>query len=172
MWSVNLPISGCYFSPEFIARPSVAFLSKQEYIPQHCCDAPATGSDDKPAGGKDDTMPDNGEHKLKVSLSLKWDHGDVYKATVTVTVTDSCYVPGELRHGLPSGTVGVPEVEYLTFDFTHGGICSDIVKHIAKTIDVTLSPPNPKVTAFAAVNGNAAGADTTAFPQPKQAHPC
>ncbi len=64
-------------------------------------------------------MPEAVDHKLKVVLALKWNHGDIYDATVTVTVTDSCYVPGDLKIGLPPGTVGIPEIEYLTFSFTH-----------------------------------------------------
>jgi len=50
-------------------------------------------------------------HNLKVVLQLTWKHGDDYTAKVSVTTTDSCYHAGELKKGLPPGTVGVPEIE-------------------------------------------------------------
>lgn len=48
-------------------------------------------------------------------------------ATVSVTIF-SCYKPGELHEGLPKGQVGIPEMEYLTFDFIHTSDkgCSDL----------------------------------------------
>ena len=106
------------------------------------------------------------KHTLKVVLGLIWDHKDIYDATVSVTITDSCYVPGDLKVGLPPGMVGVPEVEYLTFYFTHkGGICSDIVKTVNKTIQIPFSPAKPTATAFAVVNGKVAGQDSKPFPK-------
>lgn len=111
-------------------------------------------------------MADNVEHKLKVSLTLKWVQGNLYDAKVSVTVTDSCYVEQDLKKGLPPGTVGVPEIEYLTFSFTHkGGICSDIVKTVDRTIQIPFSEGKPSVTAFATVNGKVAGEDTKPFPR-------
>jgi hypothetical protein len=37
-------------------------------------------------------MADAADHKLKVVLALKWVHGNVYDAKVSVTVPDSCYM--------------------------------------------------------------------------------
>jgi hypothetical protein len=118
------------------------------------------------AHGKDGIMADNVEHKLKVSLALKWVHGNVYEAKVFVTITDSCYVEGNLKVGLPPGTVGTPELEYLTFSFTHkGGICSDIVRTVDQTIQIPFSTGKSNVTAYAVVNGKVAGSDTKPFPR-------
>jgi hypothetical protein len=78
-------------------------------------------------------------------------------------------VPGKLHEGLPQGKVGIPEIEYLTFDFTHkeGVACSDLVKPIEETIQIKFSPAKPKATAFAVVNGEVVGQDTRPFPKGK-----
>jgi hypothetical protein len=113
-------------------------------------------------------MVDDGEHKLNGSLALIWVHGNVYNAKVSVMITDSCYVQGGLELGLPSGTVGIPENEYLTFDFTHkGGICGQICMTVEKTIQIPFSAGKPNVTAFAVVTGKVAGQDTKPFPKGK-----
>lgn len=114
-------------------------------------------------------MPDAAKRPLKVALDLKWKQKDTYDATVSVTVIDSCYEPGTLHEGLPKGKVGIPEMEYLTFDFTHesGKACSDLVKTVAKTIQVKFSPAKPNATAFAVVNGEVVGQDTKPFPKGK-----
>lgn len=106
-------------------------------------------------------------HNLKVVLEIKWVQGNDYDAKVSVTITDSCYHPGNITIGLPPGEVGIPEVEYVTFNFTHdeGKVCSDVAKTVDKTIRVTFSSAKPKLTAFAAVNGKAAGSDTKPFPR-------
>jgi hypothetical protein len=106
-------------------------------------------------------------HNLKVVLDLKWVQGNEYEAKVSVTITDSCYHPGEIKIGLPPGEVGIPEVEYITFSFTHdeGRVCSDITKAVDKTIRVPFSAAKPKLTAFAVVNGRGAGSDTKTFPR-------
>jgi hypothetical protein len=107
-------------------------------------------------------------HKLEVKLALKWLHGNEYEATVSVTLIDSCYHELDLKIGLPPGTVGVPEIEYLTYSFSHKGeICSDIVKTVKKSIQITFSTGKPTVTAFAAVNGQVAGSDSKPFPRKK-----
>lgn len=111
-------------------------------------------------------MADAKEQKLNVSLDLKWAHGNIYDAKVSVTITDSCYVPGDLKIGLPPGTVGIPEIEYLTFYFTYKPDgCLDVVKTVDKSIQLTFSPVKPKATAFAVVNGTVAGEDTKEFPR-------
>jgi hypothetical protein len=120
------------------------------------------------ARGKDEVMADVVDHKLKVSLALKWLHGDIYEAKVSVTVTDTCYVEGDLKVGLPTGTVGIPEIEYLTFSFTHkGGACGQTVRTVEKAIQIPFSTGKPNVTAFAVVNGKVAGQDTKPFPKGK-----
>jgi len=115
---------------------------------------------------KEKNMASAAERPLKVVLELKWDHKDIYDAKVSVTVIDSCYVPGKLHEGLPPGEVGIPEMEYLTFPFTHKeGICSDIVRTIDQTIKIRFSAAKPKATAFATVNGKVVGHDTKPFPK-------
>lgn len=106
-------------------------------------------------------------HNLKVVLDLKWVQGNEYDAKVSVTITDSCYHEGDIKIGLPPGEVGIPEVEYVTFSFTHdeGKACGDITKTVHKTIRVPFSASKPKLTAFATVNGKAAGSDTKEFPR-------
>jgi hypothetical protein len=108
-------------------------------------------------------------HNLKVVLTLKWLQGNNHEANVAVTITDTCYHDGALRMGLPPGTVGLPEIEYITFFFTHddGKACGDIVRTVEKTIKIPFSNAKPKVTAFAAVNDKAAGSDTKPFPRQK-----
>ncbi len=111
-------------------------------------------------------MADNADYKLKVGLGLIWLRKDIYGAKVSVTILDTCYVAGDLKIGLPPGTVGVPEVEYLTFSFTHkDGPCGHIVQTVDKTIEIPFSTAKPNVTAFAVVNGKVAGQDTKPFPK-------
>jgi hypothetical protein len=113
-------------------------------------------------------MTDAAKRPLKVVLALKWNHKDIYDAKVSVTVIDSCYVPGKLHEGLPNGKAGIPEMEYLTFDFTHkGGTCSDLVKTVDQTIQIKFSSVKPNATVFAVVNGEVAGQDTKPFPKGK-----
>jgi hypothetical protein len=69
---------------------------------------------------------------------------------------------------LPNGKAGIPEMEYLTFDFTHkGGTCSDLVKTVDQTIQIKFSSVKPNATVFAVVNGEVAGQDTKPFPKGK-----
>jgi len=111
--------------------------------------------------------PDPKIHNLKVILDLKWIKGNDYEAKVTVTITDSCYHPGQLEIGLPPGTAGIPEIEYLTFNLTHDGgkVCSDLTRDVDQTIHVPFSSAKPKATAYAVVNGKVAGSDTKPFPR-------
>jgi hypothetical protein len=106
-------------------------------------------------------------HKLRVTLALKWLKGGQYEAQVSVEIIDSCYHPGALSVGLPSGVVVLPEVEPLTFTFTRdeGKACADVVRTVDKTITATSSAGKQKVTAFAVVNGAVAGSDTKPFPR-------
>lgn len=111
-------------------------------------------------------MSDSVTRRLKVALTLVWADDDIYHATVSVTVSDSGYLPGNLYVGLPVGKVGLSEIEYLTFDFTHkDSACGDLVKTIEKTIDLKFSSARPTVTAFAVVDGGVVGQDTKLFPK-------
>ena len=111
-------------------------------------------------------MTDAAQRPLKVVLGLVWAQKDVYHATVSVTILDTCYVAGDLREGLPKGKVGVPETAYLTFDFTlKGGPCGQIVTTVHKTIDIKGPPGRTKATAYAVVNGQVVGEDTKDFPR-------
>jgi hypothetical protein len=111
------------------------------------------------------------QHKLNVKLALAWEHGDEYKATVTVTTTDTCYHAGELKVGLPPHTEGTGLIEYLTFSFSHEGKeCGQIVRDVSKSIMVKIPSVKHSVTAYAVVNGKVAGEAGAALPK-KVAHP-
>jgi hypothetical protein len=111
-------------------------------------------------------MANDATHKLKVKVSLKWVQGNEYEASVAVETLDSCYHEVDLKIGLPPGTLGIPEIEYLTFTFTHsGGICSDIVKTVTRKINVPFSAAKRSVTAYAVVNGKIVGEDTAPLPK-------
>ncbi len=113
-------------------------------------------------------MADDVEPKLHVSLALNWDHGNVYDAKVSVTILDTNYVQGDLNEGLPPEMAGLPEMEYLTFNFTHkGGICGHIVQIVSKTMQIPFTAAKPNVTAFVVVNGKVVGQDTKPFPKGK-----
>ena len=108
------------------------------------------------------------QHNLKVKLALAWEHGDEYKATVTVTTTDTCCHAGTLKVGLPPGT-GL--IEYLSFDFTHEGKeCGQIVRDVSKSITIKIPSVKREVTAYAVVNGHVAGEAGEPAPR-KVAHP-
>lgn len=111
------------------------------------------------------------QHNLKVKLALVWEHGDEYKATVTVTTTDTCYHAGELVVGLPPNTVGTGLIEYLSFYFTHQGAeCGDIVQDVKKSITVSIPSLKHDATAYAVVNGHVAGQASEPVPKKKAAH--
>jgi hypothetical protein len=113
-----------------------------------------------------ETMTVDTNHALDVGLELKWVHGNSYDAEVSVVTPDSGYVAGELKVGLPPAMAATPEVEYLTFAFTHrSGPSSDLVKTNRRTIRITFSPAKPKVSAFAVVNGKVAGQDSKTYPK-------
>jgi hypothetical protein len=108
------------------------------------------------------------QHNLQVKLALAWEHGEEYKATVTVTTTDTCYHAGELKVGLPPHTEGTGLVEYLSFYFTHeGGECGQIARNVSKSIVVKIPSVKRSVTAYAVVNGQVAG--QAGEPLPKKA---
>jgi hypothetical protein len=110
------------------------------------------------------------QHNLKVKLVLAWEHGDEYKATVTVTTTDTCYHAGTLKVGLPPHQEGTGLIEYLSFDFTHEGKeCGQIVRDVSKSITITIPSVKREVTAYAVVNGHVAGEAGAPVPR-KVAH--
>lgn len=106
-------------------------------------------------------------YHLDVALALKRSHDDVYDAKVSVTLPDGCYHAGKLRLGLPRGSMGIPEAQYLTFPFKHeeGAMCAQMVTTVSQTIRVTSNDAKPKATAYAVVNGQVAGSDTKPFPR-------
>lgn len=111
-------------------------------------------------------MADTSNNTLKVSLALSWAHDNIYDANVSVTVPDSCYIEGDLKVGLPPGMVGIPEIQYLTFSFTHkSGPCSEIIRTVKKSAQVQISLAKRSVTAFAAVDGKERGHDTKSIPR-------
>jgi hypothetical protein len=113
----------------------------------------------------------NTQHNLKVKLALTHEHGDEYKATVTVTTTDTCYHAGALKVGLPPHTEGTGLTEYLSFDFTHEGKeCGQIARDVSKSIVVNIPTVKRSVTAYAVVNGKVAGEAGASLPK-KVAHP-
>jgi hypothetical protein len=110
------------------------------------------------------------QHNLEVDLALTWEDGDEYKATVTVTTTDSCYRAGELKVGLPPHQEGTGLVEYLNFAFTHeGDLCGQIVRDVSKSIMVQIPSVKREVTAYAVVNGHVAGEAGAPVPRKKAA---
>jgi hypothetical protein len=111
------------------------------------------------------------QHNLEVELALVWEHSDEYKATVTVTTTDSCYHAGELKVGLPPHKEGTGLTEYLSFYFTHeGDVCSQIVRDVSKSIVVKIPSVKREVTAYAVVNGHVAGEAGEPVPRKRAAH--
>ena len=114
-------------------------------------------------------MADKTNFQLKVHLGLLWLQKNDYQATVSVQITDTCYHEVDLKVGLPPGTVGVPEILYLTYTFTHdsGKLCGDVVRTVKKSIKIQFSDATPTVTAYAVVNGQVAGSDTKLFPKSK-----
>jgi hypothetical protein len=110
------------------------------------------------------------QYHLNVKLALAWEHGDEYKATVTVTTTDTCYHAGELKVGLPPHTEGTGLIEYLSFDFTYkGDLCGQIVRDVSKSILIKIPSVKHEVTAYAVVNGQIAGQASAPVPK-KIAH--
>ena len=111
------------------------------------------------------------QHNLEVELALAWEHGDEYKATVTVTTTDSCYHAGELKVGLPPHKEGTGLTEDLSFYFTHeGDVCGQIVREVSKSITVKIPSVKREVTAYAVVNGHVAGEAGEPVPRKRAAH--
>ena len=111
------------------------------------------------------------QHNLKVKLALVWEHGDEYKATVTVTTTNTCYHAGELKVGLPPHQEGTGLIEYLSFYFTHEG--DKCGQNCSRRVEVDHGQ-NPsvkrEVTAYAVVNGHVAGEAGEPVPRKKAAH--
>jgi hypothetical protein len=104
---------------------------------------------------------------LNVVLKLVWQTGDQYKAEVSTTVTDSCYEAVSIRHGLPNGMKGMPEMAYITAELSHEGeACAAVMRTITQTIDGVHSRGKPLgVTAFVTIGDKIVGADREAFPR-------
>ncbi len=113
-------------------------------------------------------MPNDMVFHLGAKIGMAWLHGDIYGIHVTVTTLDTCYVPGELKVGIPPGKVEDPDTEYLTFEFTHkDGPCGQIVSEKAKSIEVPFPKAKKNVKVYVVVNGQVAGEATTYFPKSK-----
>ena len=88
-----------------------------------------------------------------------------YKATVTVTMTDTCCHAGALKVGLPPHTEGTGLV-----DFTHeGNACGQIVRGVSKSIMGKIPSVKRSIAAYAVVNGQVASEASAALPK-KVAH--
>src|ERR1700677_210984 len=88
-----------------------------------------------------------------------------YKATVTVTTTDTCCHAGALKVGLPPYTEGTGLVDF-THEGTEGG---HVVRAVAKSIMVKVPSVKRSIAAYAVVNGQVAGEASAASPK-KVAH--
>jgi hypothetical protein len=104
---------------------------------------------------------------LHVVLRLTWLSGDRYRAEVDTTVTDSCYKEVSIRHGLPNGMKGMPEMAYITAELSHDGeACATVMRTIKQTIDGVHSSGHPLgVTAFVTIGDNIVGFDREEFPR-------
>jgi hypothetical protein len=80
--------------------------------------------------------------------------GDAYKAK-------------SIRHGLPKGKQGIPEIAFIVAEHSHeGGPCTEALRDIVQKIDGISSSGHPQgVTAFATVNGEVVGEDHKPFPR-------
>jgi hypothetical protein len=105
--------------------------------------------------------------QLKVTLSLKWQHGTDYEAEVAVQLPDDCFHYVDLKAGLPPGAVGLPEIQYLTATITRdvGRACAEHVTNPSKKINIASSEGKQKVTANAVLNDKIVGSDTKPFPR-------
>jgi hypothetical protein len=103
---------------------------------------------------------------LKVTLHLHRIRGDEYGAKVTTHATDSCYKAKSIRHGLPEGKQGIPEIAYIVAELSHeGGPCTQALRDIVQSIDgISSAGHNQGVTAFAVVNGEVVGHDHKPYP--------
>ena len=111
------------------------------------------------------------QHNLEVELALVWEHSDEYKATVTVTTTNSCYHARRAQGRLAASQEGTGLTEYLSFYFTHeGDVCGQIVRDVSKSIVVKIPSVKREVTAYAVVNGHVAGEAGAPVPRKKAAH--
>ena len=105
--------------------------------------------------------------QLKVRLQLEWIRADEYRAIVTTQATDSCYKGQSIRHGLPKGKQGIPEIAFIVAELSHeGGTCTEALRDIVQTIEGVHSGGHPQgVTAFATISGEVVGQDHQAFPR-------
>ena len=104
---------------------------------------------------------------LHVKLALHWIEKDDYDAKVTTTLLDTCYKFKEIRHGLPTGMLGIPEFAYVTVEYTRetGVLCGQIVREDAHSIKPVHSAGKWGAHAFVVVNGEVVGGDSAGFPR-------
>ena len=103
---------------------------------------------------------------LKVSLKLRLSGKDQYDATVVTTVIDTCYAPTAIRPGLPPGIVGLPELDYITAEFSRNGQnCGQLVRDVQQVLGGLRSFGKIGAHVFVLVNGEIVGGDTEHFPK-------
>jgi hypothetical protein len=100
---------------------------------------------------------------LDVSLVVAYDPTkDIYNATVTVTVPDTCYHEVGLMEGKPPGTPAQPATLYLSYEFTYdkpsGHLCAEPIHNVSRTFPVKLTPGIRYAIAYSVVNDKLAGA--------------
>lgn len=97
---------------------------------------------------------------LHVTLKLKKIKPNDYEAEVTTRLIDTCYHFVGKHSGLPHGMKGIPEIAYVTVEYSHKGeVCGDLVRDDTQKIDGIHSEGHPLgVTALVTVNGELVGA--------------
>jgi hypothetical protein len=104
---------------------------------------------------------------LYVSLKLLHISLDDYEAEVTTRLLDTCYRFTKIRLGLPDGIVGIPEMSYVTVEYSHeGAVCGQLVRDDThKITGIHSSGKELGVTAFVVVNGVIAASAHQQFPR-------
>src|ERR1700743_908509 len=104
---------------------------------------------------------------LHVSLKLKLIKQGDYEAEVTTRLLDSCYKFVNIHHGLPPGMIGIPEMAYVTVEYSHDGeACGQIVRDDTQKIGgIHSAGKDLGVTAFVVVKGEVVGSAHQPFPR-------
>jgi hypothetical protein len=104
---------------------------------------------------------------LWVALRLRWVNKDNYKAKVSVKVTDSCYKFVSIKPSPPKGMVGIPEMQYITIEFSHESKeCAAMLSEVVKEVSGLHSSSHQLgVTVIVLVNNEFAGTVHQDFPK-------
>ena len=82
---------------------------------------------------------------FKPQISLMIGKGGSYTLIARTQVPDGCHVSGDGTVGLPSGSVGIPEHEYVTLEIERRqGICTEALKYVHHMVE-GISPGSDKV---------------------------